>query len=139
MKLPDSARALIESGAHAHMVTLNPDGSPQVSLVWVGLDGDDLVAAHLPENKKVKNIRRDGRVAVSFEDTGKSDFGLLQHLIVYGSARIEEGGAAALLQKLAETFMGPGVKFPSMDNPPPGYITRITVERIAGVGPWIAE
>jgi PPOX class probable F420-dependent enzyme len=138
MKLPDSARALIEGGAHAHLVTLNPDGSPQVTLVWVGLDGDDLVAAHLPENKKVKNIRLDGRVAISFEGNQNSDFGLLQHLIVYGTARIEEGGAAALLQKLAGVFMGPGIKFPPMENPPPGYITRITVERIAGVGPWIA-
>jgi len=137
MKLPESARELIESGAHAHLVTVNPDGSPQVTLVWVGLDGDELVAAHLPENKKVKNIRRDGRVVVSFEGTGKSEFGLLEHLIVYGTARIEEGGAPELLQRLARTFMGPDVTFPPMPNPPPGYITRITVERITGVGPWI--
>ena len=41
MKLPESARALIEQGAHAHLVTLNPDGSPQVTVVWAGLDGDD--------------------------------------------------------------------------------------------------
>jgi len=137
MKLPESARELIESGAHAHLVTVNPDGSPQVTLVWVGLDGDELVAAHLPENKKVKNIRRDGRVVVSFEGTGKSEFGLLEHLIVYGTARIEEGGAPELLQRLARTFMGPDVTFPPMPNPPPGYITRVTVERITGVGPWI--
>jgi PPOX class probable F420-dependent enzyme len=137
MKLPDSAKALIESGAHAHLVTLNPDGSPHVTLVWIGLDGDDLVAAHLPENKKVKNIRNDGRVVISFEGNQNSDFGLLQHLIVYGNARIEAGGAPELLQQLARTFMGPDVKFPPMDNPPPGYITRITVERIAGVGPWM--
>jgi PPOX class probable F420-dependent enzyme len=136
MKLPASARELIESGAHAHLVTLNPDGSPHVTVVWVGLDGEDIVAAHLPENKKVRNIRQDGRVAVTFESDTKSAMGLTEYLVVYGQARIEEGGAPELLQKLAHVYIGPGVKFPPMDDPPPGYITRIQVERISGVGPW---
>ena len=67
--LPDSARALLESPALAHLVTLNPDGSPQVSIVWVGLDGDEIVAGHLPEHRKVRNIRNDSRVALSIEQT----------------------------------------------------------------------
>lgn len=136
MKLPDSARNLIESGAHAHLVTLNPDGSPQVTVVWVGLDGDDIVAAHLIESKKVRNLRRDGRIALTFESDAKSAMGLTEYLVVYGQARIEKGGAAELLQKLAYVYLGPGVKFPPMDNPPPGFITRIQVERVSGVGPW---
>ncbi len=136
MKLPDSARELIESGAHAHLVTLNPDGSPQVTIVWVDLDGDDIVAAHLIESKKVRNIRQDGRVAVTFESDTKSEMGLTEYLVVYGQARIDEGGAPELLQKLAYVYLGPGVKFPPMDNPPPGFITRIRVESISGVGPW---
>lgn len=136
MNLPDSARKLIDSGAHAHLVTLNPDGSPQVTVVWAGLDGDDIVAAHLYESKKVRNLRRDGRVAVTFESDTVSKLGLKEYLVVYGQARIEEGGAPELLQKLAYTYLGPGIKFPQMDNPPPGFITRIHIERISGVGPW---
>jgi PPOX class probable F420-dependent enzyme len=136
MKLPESARELIESGAHAHLVTLNPDGSPQVTVVWAGLDGDDIVTAHLYENKKVRNVRQDGRVALTFESGTKSAMGLAEYLVVYGQAQIDEGGAPELLQKLAHVYMGPEVKFPPMDNPPPGYITRIKVERITGVGPW---
>jgi len=136
MKLPDSARKLIESGAHAHLVTLNPDGSPQVTVVWAGLEGDDILAAHLYEIKKVRNLRRDGRVAVTFESDTRSALGLKEYLVVYGQARIEEGGAPELLQKLAYIYIGPGVKFPQMDNPPPGFITRIRIERISGVGPW---
>lgn len=136
MNLPDSARELIESGAHAHLVTLNPDGSPHVTIVWMGLDGEDIVAAHLYENKKVRNIRQDGRVAITFESDTKSAMGLTEYLVIYGQARIEEGGAPELLQKLAHVYMGPGVKFPPMDDPPPGYITRIQIERIGGVGPW---
>jgi PPOX class probable F420-dependent enzyme len=136
MKLPDSARALIESGAHAHLVTINPDGSPQVTIIWMGLDGDELIAAHLRESQKVRNIRRDGRVAITFEGQGKNPIDLMEYLIVYGQATITEGGAPELLQKLAYTYIGPGVKFPAMDNPPPGYITHVKVERIGGVGPW---
>lgn len=136
MKLPESARSLIESGAHAHLVTLNPDGSPQVTMVWAGLDGDDIVTAHLFANKKVQNIRTDGRVAISFECETKSAMGLSEYLVMYGRATIEEGGAPELLQALAWVYMGPDVKFPPMDDPPPGFINRIKVERISGVGPW---
>lgn len=136
MKLPDSARSLIESGAHAHLVTLNPDGSPQVTLVWAGVDGDDIITAHLYETKKVRNIRNDGRVAITFECDTKSAMGLSEYLVIYGQATIEPGGAPELLQKFAYVYMGEGVKFPSMDDPPPGFTNRIKVERIGGVGPW---
>jgi PPOX class probable F420-dependent enzyme len=136
MKLDESARALIESDALAHLVTLNPDGSPQVTLVWVGLDGDDIVAAHLYETKKVINVRNDGRVAVTFESDTRSEMGLTEYLVIYGQAQIDVGGAPELLQKLAHTYLGPDVKFPPMDDPPPGFITRIKVKKISGVGPW---
>ena len=136
MELPKSARELIESAAHAHLITLNPDGSPQVTLVWARVDGDEILTAHLYESKKVQNIRNDGRVAISFECDTKSAMGLSEYLVIYGQAMIEEGGAPELLQDLARVYMGPDVKFPPMDDPPPGFINRIKVERISGVGPW---
>lgn len=136
MKIPDSLKTLIESGPPAHLVTLNRDGSPQVTVVWIGLDGDEIVAGHLPENQKVKNIRRNPRVAVSMHTDTKSAIGLTEYVVLYGQARIQEGGAPELLQELAKTYIGPYVKFPPMENPPPGYVTRIRVDRIAGVGPW---
>jgi PPOX class probable F420-dependent enzyme len=137
--LPDSARAVLDSPALAHLVTLNPDGSPQVTVVWVGLDGDEIVAAHLPEHRKVRNIRHDSRVALSVETDTRNAMGLVEYLVVYGTARITEGGAAALLQQLAHTYLGPEVRFPPVDNPPPGYITHILVDRVAGVGPWAGQ
>ena len=51
-----------------------------------------------------------------------------------GNARVVEGGAAALLQQLARTYLGPGVKFPPMADPPAGFTVRMTVERVRGVG-----
>ncbi len=134
--LPDSARAVLESAALAHLVTLNPDWSPQVTVVWVGLDGDEIVAAHLPEHRKIRNIRNDARVAMSLETRQRNPMGLTEYLVIYGTARVTEGGAAEMLQRLAHTYLGPDVKFPPVDSPPPGYITRIAVDRIAGVGPW---
>jgi PPOX class probable F420-dependent enzyme len=134
--LPESARELIASPALAHLVTLNEDGSPQVSCVWVGEEGGEIVCAHLPRNKKVRNIERNPAVALSIEADGVSEMGLREYLVVYGTARITEGGAAELLNRLAQTYLGEGSDFPPMADPPPGYITRIAVDRVAGVGPW---
>ncbi|HEY5986382.1 MAG TPA: PPOX class F420-dependent oxidoreductase [Streptosporangiaceae bacterium] len=127
---------MLESPALAHLVTLNPDGSPHVTVVWVGLDGDEIVAGHLFKQRKLRNIRNDSRVVLSIETARRNAMGLNEYLVVYGTARITEGGAAELLQRLAHTYLGPDVRFPPMDNPPPGYITRISVDRVAGVGPW---
>ena len=134
--LPESARAVLESNALAHLVTLNPDGSPQVSVVWVGLEGDDIVSAHLREQQKLRNIRRDPRVTLSVETAETNPFGLRAYVVVHGRAPIEAGGAPELLQRLAHTYLGPEVVFPPMPDPPPGFRLRIAVQRVGGVGPW---
>jgi PPOX class probable F420-dependent enzyme len=136
LTLPESARAVLQSDALGHLVTLEADGRPQVSIVWVGVDGEEIVAAHLLEHRKVRNVRRDARVALSVQSGTRNEMGLDEYVVVHGRARITEGGAADLLQELAHVYLGPDVKFPPMDDPPPGYITRITPERIGGVGPW---
>lgn len=137
MALPDSAKDLIRSGALGHLVTSNPDGSAQVTCVWVAVEGDDLLTAHLnPHQRKLENIRRDPRVALSFEGTEIQPPGLQHHLVVHGTATIEDGGAPELLQELAHVYLGPDVRFPPMDDPPPGVRIRIAVERVGGIGPW---
>jgi PPOX class probable F420-dependent enzyme len=135
-RIPDTARAVLEGPALAHLVTLEADGRPQVSIVWIGVDDDELIAAHLPEHRKVRNIRRDPRVALSVEAGTRNELGLDEYVVIHGIARVTEGGAPEALQQLARVYLGPDVKFPPMDDPPPGYITHITVERVGGVGPW---
>ncbi len=135
--IPDSARAVLESDALAHLVTLSPDGSPQVSIVWIGLDGEEIVSGHLREQQKLRNIRRDPRVALSLETGRTNSIGLREYLVVHGRATIQEGGAPELLQRLAHTYIGPDVTFPPMPDPPPGYCLRITAERVGGIGPWV--
>lgn len=134
--LNKAARAALTSGKLAHVVTLNADGSPQVTIVWIGFEGDDIVFAHLGAGQKLKNLRRDPRVVLSVETEGQNEMGLAYYLVIYGSARLVPGGAPELLQRLAHVYLGQDVKFPAMDNPPPGHVVHITPERITGVGPW---
>lgn len=139
MELNDAARALIGAGADATLVTINPDGSPQVSVVWVALqttpDGDELVAAHLSGNyKKLRNIRRDPHVALTVlapSQPGQQR----EYLAVTGSARVVEGGAPELLKQLATALLGSDGHFPP-PNAPEGFLTRIRVESVGGHGPW---
>lgn len=65
MILNDTVRQALTSGHLAHLVTLNKDGSPQVSIVWVGLNGDEIVCAHQNPYRKLKNIQRDARAALN--------------------------------------------------------------------------
>jgi PPOX class probable F420-dependent enzyme len=134
--LTDDVRQALIAGRLAHLVTINPDGSPQVSVVWIGLDGDEIVAGHLMGGRKVANIARDPRVALTVEAEGANPIGMDNYLLVHGTARLAEGGAPELLQRLAQVYIGPAVKFPPFDNPPPGHVIHITIDRVGGVGPW---
>jgi PPOX class probable F420-dependent enzyme len=135
--LTQSARAVIESDRPAHLVTLNPDGSPHVTLAWVALENDEILIASLRRFRKLRNIERDPRVSVSIEGLGVHPIGLREYLVVYGTARVDEGGAAELLRRLARIYIGPDSGFPPDPNPPPGWITRITPDRLGGAGPWL--
>jgi len=134
--LPDPVREVLDGPHLAHVVTLNPDGSPQVSCVWVKADGDDVVFGSLGPWRKLRNLERDPRVVLSVEAPGANAIGMQEYLVLRGTANIETGGAPELLQELAHVYIGPGVKFPPMDDPPPGCVVRITVEEITGAGPW---
>ncbi len=140
MKIPQSVQDLIAKGPLAHLTSLNRDGSPQVTVVWVGIENDEFVVGHLAMHQKVKNIRRDPRVVLSMLSDGTSAEGLREYLVVYGNARVTEGGAVELLQRLAPIYLGPGADFPpaSMRNIP-GYITRIMPSRLSGIGPWASK
>lgn len=135
MDIPPSAREVIESGRLSHFVTVNHDGSPHVTIVWVGLEENELVMGKLMEDQKVTNIRRDSRVSMSIEAEG-DQHGMQNYLVVEGTATITEGGAPQLLQHLAERYVGPGVTFPPMPDPPDGFVIRVTPTRIRGMGPW---
>lgn len=139
MDMPASAIEVVESGRLAHLVTINPDGSPQVTIVWTGWDATaaQIVVGKLSVDQKVRNLRRDPRVALSIEADG-SHLGMGNYLVVEGTAEVVPGGAPALLQDLAHRYVGPDARFPPMDDPPEGFTIRITPTKVRGMGPWSA-
>ncbi len=140
MKIADSIRQLVATGPLAHLTTLNLTGGPQVTVVWVGIENEEFVMGHLATHQKVKNIQRDPRVALSMLGDKVNAQGLREYLVIHGNARVTEGGAVDLLQRLARIYLGPTADFPppAMRNIP-GYITRITPSRFTGVGQWVAR
>ena len=140
MNIPPSVHDLIAKAPLAHLTTLNPGGHPQVTVVWVGIEDGEFVIGHLALHQKIKNIRRDPRVALSMLAPTTNAHGLREYLVVYGKARVTEGGAVTVLQRLTPLYLGPNVDFPpaAMRNIP-GYITRIAPERLAGIGPWASS
>jgi PPOX class probable F420-dependent enzyme len=133
--LPSELRELIESGPLAHLSTINADGSPQVTVIWIGLDGDDVLSGHMGRYLKVRNVERDPRVVLSFEAPRDSKAFLNPYAVLRARATVEPGEAAwDLLNRLAKVYLSPGAEFPAAKAP--GYLVRYSVEHVGGVGPW---
>ncbi|GAB3834233.1 PPOX class F420-dependent oxidoreductase [Dactylosporangium cerinum] len=135
-RLPQELRDLIASGPLVHLSTINADGSPQVTVVWVGLDGDELVSGHMSRYVKLRNIERDPRVVLSFSAPRVPGVFLNEYAVLHARAVVEPSDAAwDLLNRLTKVYMSPETEFPAPKGP--GFIVRYTVERIGGVGPWV--
>lgn len=135
--LSTELRALIESGPMAHLATINPDGSPQVTVIWIGLDGTEVVSGHMSHKRLVQNIERDPRVVLSFDAPREPGAKLNPYVTLRARATVTPSDDTwDLLNRLAKVYMAPDAEFPAPRGP--GYITRYRVERIGGVGPWVA-
>lgn len=133
--LPQQLRDLIESGTLAHLSTINADGSPQVTVIWVGLDGDDIVSGHMSKHQKLRNIERDPRVVLSLQAPHEPGEFLTKYAVLRARATVEPSDDTwDLLNRLAKVYLTPDTEFPSPQGP--GFIVRYSVERIGGVGPW---
>jgi PPOX class probable F420-dependent enzyme len=135
-RISPAVLAILGSDTVATVVTLDPGGGPHVSAAWVGLEDNEVVIGTLDDQRKLKNLRRDPRIAVALQSETVNQWGLREYVVLHGIARVTVGGAAALLQRLAYTYLGPDVVFPAMPDPPPGFVTRIRIERVEGIGSW---
>jgi PPOX class probable F420-dependent enzyme len=138
MDIPIEARSLLEGPYVAHLATVDDDGKPHVTCAWIGLENEEIVIGTLFDQRKLRNIRREPRVTLSIQSEKTNPIGMHEYLVVYGRGRVTEGGAPELLQRLAHTYVGPDVVFPPMPDPPPGFVTRIAIEKVRGLGPWAA-
>ena len=127
-------RDLVATGPLCHLTTLNPDGSPQVTVVWVGADGDDLVTATSAQPEGAQHGARPSGGAV-LPGSGRAG-GVLAAVRrgarACGRSRSDE--AWDVLDGLAKTYLGPDVTFPAPRDP--GFVVRYTIERVGGIGPW---
>jgi PPOX class probable F420-dependent enzyme len=136
VNVPDAARDFLTTGPLAHVVTLDSNGTPHVTLAWAGFDGNDVVwSTFYPDQAKIRHLQRDPRVVLSFQAHEHTGEGLHPYLVVSGRATITEGGALDQMDRLAEFYIGPGQKYP-MREVPPGAVIRVTIDRIYGQGPW---
>lgn len=133
--ITDGIRRFLATGPLAHVTTLDPDGTPHVSLAWAGADGDGIVWSSFVDQRKLDNLRRDPRISLSFQANEHSGEGLHPYLVVAGRATITPGGALVVMDRLAEAYIGPGAKYPQRDAPD-GFVIRVSIERTYGIGPW---
>lgn len=133
------AEVLFGSDAVAHVWTTNPNGTPQVSVVWVIAHGDEILFGTDVGSQKAKNLRRDDRIVLSIEDTERNERGFQRHLVVRGRAKIEPGPNPELMDELAMKYLGLGRHPLAMRDSPTSVVVRVAVDRISGVGPWIEE
>lgn len=137
--IPQSVRDFLATGPLGHVVTLNTDGTPHVTLSWAGIIDDELTMATFhPEQRKIDNIRRDPKIVVSFQANSHEGEGLHPYLVIQGRAQVTEGGALELMDRLAEHYIGPGRPFPRRDVPD-GAVIHVDVDRVYGQGPWRDE
>ena len=135
--LTPELRELIESGPLTHLSTINADGSPQVSVIWIGLDGEEIVSGHMGRYLKVRNVERDPRVILSFTAPRDHSAFLNPYAVLHATATVTSNGAWDLLSRLTKVYIGPDAEFPAPQGE--GYVLRYSVDRVGGVGPWASR
>jgi PPOX class probable F420-dependent enzyme len=128
--LPQSVRKIMQDKAYGHVVTFNADGKPQVTMVWMDVDGDEVLFNTADGRLKPRNLRRDPRVIISVQDRNDPQ----SYMVFHGKASVTEAGADAQIDTLAKRFLGVD-KYPFRRPGEKRLIVRVKVDRIGGYGP----
>jgi len=128
--LPPAVKKILEDKAYGHVITFDEAGKPQVTMVWVDVDGDDVVFNTAEGRLKPKNLRRNPRAIVSVQDRNDPQ----SYMVFHGTATVSEAGADAHIDKLAKRFLGAD-KYPFRRPGEKRLIVRVKPDRIAGYGP----
>jgi PPOX class probable F420-dependent enzyme len=130
IKLPESARKVLQDKAYGHVVTVGAGGRPQVTMVWVDAEGDEVLFNTAEGRAKQQNLRRDPRVTISVQDRNNPQ----SYMVVHGTATLTEAGADAHIDKLAKRFLGVD-KYPYREPGEKRVLVRVAVDRLGGFGP----
>jgi PPOX class probable F420-dependent enzyme len=124
-RLPDKARTLFDGKNFAVLSTLEPDGRPQSTVVWVKRDEDDLLFALPKSRRKIANLSRDPRAAVVIFDAASP----YESVQVQGTASIADDPDGVLIDELSHKYTGG--PYPGFAGPNPEWvIARITADKV---------
>jgi PPOX class probable F420-dependent enzyme len=117
---------LLDGPNYAVLATINRDGSPHSSAMWVGRDGDDLVFSTLEGRVKHRNMLRDPRVSVSVLDSADPE----NYVELRGRVTMTPDPGRLLHIQLSHKYDGtdPGPDAPGRHR----VIVRMAVEKVAG-------
>jgi PPOX class probable F420-dependent enzyme len=129
--LPESLKTVLRDRAYGHMITFTAKGKPALTMVWMDVDGDDVLFNTSEDRRKPQNLRRDPRVIVSVQDRNNPQ----SYAIIHGKATSltpDEGNAH--IDKLAKRFLGVD-KYQPRNPGEKRLVVRIAVDRIGGFAP----
>jgi PPOX class probable F420-dependent enzyme len=128
--IPDTFRDLLQKKAFAHLATLMPDGSPQVTPVWFDYNDGHVRINTAKGRVKDKNMRRNGQVALAIQDPDNP----YRYLAVRGHVEeVSEAGADAHIDSLAKKYLGQD-RYPYRQPGEVRVIYRIRPERVSTMG-----
>ena len=128
--LQQSVKKIMQDKAYGHVITFNADGKPQVTMVWMDVEGDEVLFNTAEGRLKPKNLRRDHRVIISVQDRNDPQ----SYMVFHGKASVTEAGADEHIDKLAKRFLGAD-KYPFRRPGEKRLVVRVKVDRIGGYGP----
>jgi PPOX class probable F420-dependent enzyme len=128
--LPESVKKVLEDKAYGHVVTFNPNGQPQLTMVWMDVDGNEALFNTAEGRKKVHNLRRDPRIMISVQNRSEPQ----SYVVLNGAATLTETGADAHIDKLAKRFLGLD-KYPYRQPGEKRVIVRVKIDRLGGLSP----
>lgn len=125
-QLSDQARALLDARSFAVVSTVQPDGSPQASVVWVKRDGDDLLFSTVEGRRKHLNLVRDPRVSVVVNPPEAP----YSYLEVRGTVSFSTEGGRELIDELSNKYLGKDYAVESPETV--RVVVRVSPSRVVG-------
>jgi PPOX class probable F420-dependent enzyme len=128
--LPQSVKRVLEDKAYGHVVAFDEKGKPHITMVWLDVDGDEVLFNTAEGRLKPKYLRRDSRIIISVQDRSDPQ----AYIVLHGKATVGDGNADAHIDKLAKRFLGADT-YPFRQPGEKRLMVRTKVDRIGGVGP----
>src|SRR5258707_3577723 len=128
--LPESVKTVLEDKAYGHVVTFNPNGRPEVTVVWIDVEGNEALFNTAAGRKKPQNLQRDPRIIISVQNRTDPQ----SYLVLNGTATVTETGADAHADKLAKRFLGVD-KYPYRQPGDKRVMVHVAVDRLGGFAP----